>query len=589
MKLVKRFSLKIVFFLCSSAALLPVRSSAAPDGGESGVSEWPTEVVSSQIQSHLETLVGTYLNEGRIASELKLARSAQCTTLDPGGFVTLRDDGQASIQSLKSAQSKTPGGRKQPLEPALASILEPLSRTTEHVGKRKGFRLKVSRILIQDESVTARVLLFAHGEGMEGEVQLNSTWFTHWNLEGVNGQLQLREIEVLAHEKSVLKSQSPWFSDATAALFAGDESFSAQVSYGMGDWLNRIERYGGISIYSRHGLALGDANGDGLDDLYLCQPGGLPNRLYLRQADGTLADHSASSQVDWLDDTRSAIFADFDNDGDQDLIIGTFVGAYLCRNDGGGTFERAGSLPGIGRDISSLSAVDYDNDGFLDIHVCVYDSEARIEGRDKSNVYDSRASGGTNRLYRNRLGGSEGRWEFEDVTSAVGLDDGNARFSLAAAWEDFDGDGDQDLYIANDFGKNCLYKNDRGKFVNVSLAMGVEDYGPGMSVAWGDTNRDGNPDLYVANMFSAAGNRITRQDGFQVTAHGTTRESFHRFNKGNSLYTFNGERFEEVPDAGGAGNAQWAWSSLLGDIDNDGWEDALVANGYITGPGGGDL
>jgi len=292
-----------------------------------------------------------------------------------------------------------------------------------------------------------------------------------------------------------------------------------------------------------------------------------------------------------LNETRSALFVDLDNDGDQDLVLGTFVGAFVCQNNGQGVFEKASQLPAIERDISSITAVDYDNDGDLDIQLCVYYSDATLEGKDSSsvNVYDARAKGGTNRLFRNLLEQRKTKptseFKFEDVTSEVGLVEGNNRFSLAASWEDFDNDGDQDLYIANDFGINCLHRNEGGRFVNASKELGVEDYGPGMSVGWGDFNRDGRPDLYVANMFSAAGNRVTRQDQFKSDAQGTTRQSFQRFNKGNSLYQFDGERFEEVPGAAGAENALWAWSSLLADIDNDGWQDAIVANGYITGPG----
>ena len=95
-----------------------------------------------------------------------------------------------------------------------------------------------------------------------------------------------------------------------------------------------------------------------------------------------------------------------------------------------------------------------------------------------------------------------------------GIDENNRRFSRSACWEDYDNDGDQDLYVANDFGRNNLYRNDGGHFDRrCRLAGDVEDSAAGMSAAWGDFNRDGNMDIYVANMFSSAGSRITRAAG----------------------------------------------------------------------------
>src|SRR6185295_12034990 len=108
--------------------------------------------------------------------------------------------------------------------------------------------------------------------------------------------------------------------------------------------------------------------------------------------------------------------------------------------------------------------------------------------------YDAR-NGGANVLLRN-----EGGFRFSDVTDSSGLGLGNFRFSFAASWEDFDNDGDADLYIANDFGPNNLYRNDGGKFVDVSVESGTQEWGFGMSATWADYDRDGFMDLYVSNM-----------------------------------------------------------------------------------------
>ena len=114
--------------------------------------------------------------------------------------------------------------------------------------------------------------------------------------------------------------------------------------------------------------------------------------------------------------------------------------------------------------------------------------------------------------------GREGEWKFVDVTAEAGLDENNQRFSWAACWEDFDNDGDQDLYVANDFGRNNLYANQDGRFTDIAQRANVEDSASGMSAAWGDVNGDGQMDLYVGNMFSSAGGRITFQPEFKPGA-----------------------------------------------------------------------
>jgi hypothetical protein len=206
-------------------------------------------------------------------------------------------------------------------------------------------------------------------------------------------------------------------------------------------------------------------------------------------------------------------------------------------------------------------------------------------------VYHDANDGGPNLLLRNDISLTKsGNWEFTDVTQEVGLDAQNRRHSLAAAWEDYDNDGDLDLYVANDYGQNCLYRNDRGRFVNVAADAGVVDYGSGMSVSWADYNRDGQVDLYVGNMFSSAGNRITRQTQFKAGKDAQVQARFQRFAKGNSLFANLGDGiFRDVGAEAAVEMGRWAWSSVFADLNNDGWEDLLVANGYITTEDPGDL
>ena len=125
----------------------------------------------------------------------------------------------------------------------------------------------------------------------------------------------------------------------------------------------------------------------------------------------------------------------------------------------------------------------------------------------------------------------------------MGLNINNNRWSFASSWEDFDKDGDPDLYVANDFGANSMYRNDDGKFVDIASNLGIDDPGAGMSVSWGDLNNDTNFDLYVGNMFSSAGLRISAQDIFAPHQDESAIKAIKYFAKGNSLFMGGKKKF----------------------------------------------
>ena len=99
----------------------------------------------------------------------------------------------------------------------------------------------------------------------------------------------------------------------------------------------------------------------------------------------------------------------------------------------------------------------------------------------------------------------------------MGLEELDFDYGLGALLSDLDRDGDLDLYVANDFGPNTLFRNDRGRFADVSVESGTQDWGWAMSATWADYDRDGNMDLYVSSMFSGAGNQIVFIDNVSLT------------------------------------------------------------------------
>jgi len=448
--------------------------------------------------------------------------------------------------------------------------------------------IKVIRVNETAEVVETTAYFEAEGHTPKGSLQQRATWNCQWR-QLSSGNLELVSIHAQDFEE-VVESGS-WFVDCTKAVLEKNRSFREQLSFGLNHWLSRLDRVHGIHVFARTGLAVGDVNGDGLDDVYVCQPGGLPNRLFVQESDGTATDRSHDAGVDWLDQTSSALFLDLDNDGDQELVAASSAGLLVMENDGTGKFRLRATLTSRDIDTQSISAADYDNDGDLDLYVCLeFSNQSSLNSEPKvAFVYHDANDGAANALFRNDIE-SKGKWKFTNVTQEVGLDVDNRRHSLACAWEDYDNDGDQDLYVANDYGQNCLYQNDEGKFENVALLTNAVDSASGMSVSWGDYNRDGWMDLYVANMFSSAGSRITRQEQFKLGADNEYRKIYSRFAKGNTLLENDGQgKFREVSKSAGVEMGRWAWSSVFADINNDAWDDLLVANGYITTEDTGDL
>ncbi len=364
------------------------------------------------------------------------------------------------------------------------------------------------------------------------------------------------------------------------------------MALGINDFRTRLDAASGIDVFAHNGVSIVDADGDGFEDVFVAQPAGLPNRLYRNQGDGTFEDVSAEAGVDILDRTSMGLFADFDNDGDDDLaLILQNEAPVLLTNDGRGSFQRSTSTQferadGARATYSSAAAADYDGDSYVDIYVAAY-LEIDAPGADKElplpYPYHDAENGAANVLFRN-LG--DGR--FEDVTAKAGLDQGNNRFSLAASWGDYDNDGRLDLYVANDFGRNNLYRNEgNGRFRDVSAEAGVEDLGAGMSVAWVDYDSDGHDDLYVGNMWSSAGQRLTHQADYQASE---LRASYARHAKGSTLFHNRGDGgFDDVSEHAGVELGRWAWGSDFFDSDNDGDDDLYIANGYITNRSDRDL
>ena len=563
---------------------------------------WSTEAFNLQAGKQLKKIGHLLAKKKAITPESiapMVTKDFSGTAISPHNLQTVHEDGVFLVQRMIDQKEekrllitsdeddkiyKGAAGFAQALEE-----LSLLFRDTKDIH----YKVKIIDVRKTETSVTTKQYFSCSGQTTNGMLEMHATWVILWQPIPSDQLPKIKSISLEDMELVRSNGQNgAFFSDCTASIFHGNKSYEKQLLKGMNHWLQRStamrsdRRDGGYDFgINTPGIALGDVNGDGLEDLYLCQENGLPNLLFIHNPDGTVTDVSQDWGVDWLHDSRSALFLDWDNDGDQDLAFAIRGGVVLAENIDQKCFQYK-SLIETSNDNMSLSAADYDLDGDLDIYVCTYNrnpffeplsSEELLDHEDIFIPHDAN-NGGTNRLLRN-----DGDAKFIDATKSVGLDVNNHRYSFSSSWEDYDNDGDPDLYVANDFGRDNLYRNDGGIFHDISEEAQVENSASGMGVAWGDYDRDGWMDSYVSNMWSSAGRRVTQQPQFKVNDT-KVKKRLQRFARGNTLLQNLGNgTFKDRSGPLGVEMGRWAWSNQFVDLNNDSWEDLVVANGYLTG------
>ena len=566
-----------------------------PPPDDAGADGWQTEELSSAAGYQLQQIALHFASSVRKTKSAKPKPNLSDIVASDVSFQSLRPS-ETEIAFEDAAftigRDKNAGGEATNLNSGAEAFGEQLSSLLGFATNARNVKtkIKVFKVNHQDAQLVTSAYMQTWGDADEGTIQSNATWDCVWEIGEKNVKLKSLEVkDYLEVIGSNANGGGPMFADCTEAVLGNTPAFAEQLVPGMDQWLHTIEIQYHINIGGWEGVSISDVNGDGLDDLYLSQPGGLPNRLFIQNDDGTCRDASAESGTDWLNQAHGSVFGDIDNDGDQDLVVGVQDGLLVMSNDGTGKFTVRSGLILPAAVPYSLTLADYDQDGDLDLFACCYDRRSGVNRHRifaKAIPYHDANNGGRNVLFRNDAAPTDeakSKWKFSYVTKDAGLDENNRRFSYAASWEDYDNDGDLDLYIANDFGRNNLFRNDVGQFKDVAKEAGVEDVSAGMSITWGDYNNDGWMDLYISNMFSSAGNRIAFQRKFQSDAGDETKKLFQRHARGNSLFeNAKDGTFRDVSVEAGVTMGRWAWGSRFIDINNDGWQDLLVANGFLT-------
>lgn len=407
------------------------------------------------------------------------------------------------------------------------------------------------------------------------------SWVTRWSRTDPEGW---RAITWIATTENVSRANGPIFIDVTSRALGQTSSYREQLLHGADYWRTTLDGAIGIDVYGNNGVTVGDFDNVGFDDLYVCQPAGLPNRLYRNRGDGTFEDVTESAGVGVLDFTACALFADFENRGLQDLLVVCASGPLFFSNQGNGKFSLKRDAFHFARPpqgaFTHAAIADYDRDGRIDVYFCLYNYYQGLDQYRYPVPYFDARNGPPNYLFHN-----EGNGLFEDRTEAAGLNVENDRYSFACSWGDSNGDGWPDLYVVNDFGRNNLYRNNgNGTFTAISSEAQVNEAGAGMSACWLDFDNNGRQDIYAAGMWVAAGLRVFQDPQFHPDEPENTRALYHRHMQGNSLYRNLGDgTFQDVATKAGVEMGRWSWSTDSWDFDNDGYPDLYVANGYISG------
>lgn len=350
-------------------------------------------------------------------------------------------------------------------------------------------------------------------------------------------------------------------------------------------------------FYNGGGVAVGDVNNDGLQDIYFT--GNLTdNKLYLNKGHMQFEDVTAAAQVTgrpgpWK---TGVCMVDINGDGKMDIYVchsGMLPGIKrmneLFINEGNGAAgiprfsEQAGKY-GLADTGYSTQAFffDYDRDGDLDMLLLHHNPKNLpvLNPSATALLFKQPNAAIGLKLYRNDKN------HFNDVTTAANLNSSILSYGLGAGIADINGDGWPDMYISNDYGvPDFLYINNKnGTFSNeLQNCLGhISQFSMGNAVA--DINNDALPDIFTLDMLPEDNRRqklLFAPDNYEKFDVLLQSGFYYQYMR-NMLQINNGNNtFSETGQLAGISNTDWSWSPLFADFDNDGWKDLFVTNGYL--------
>jgi hypothetical protein len=340
-------------------------------------------------------------------------------------------------------------------------------------------------------------------------------------------------------------------------------------------------------FYNGGGVAIGDINNDGLPDIFFTA-NLKSNKLYLNLGSLRFKDVTKTARVGGRKDWKTGVtMADVNGDGWLDIYV-CYSGKgnanrrnELYINNHDLTFTEMAKQYGLDDAGCSTQAIffDYDRDGDLDCYVLNHNIKAykNVELHYLKNDYDSLAG---DRLYRNDDG------HFTDVSKQAGILQNPISFGLGVAVSDINNDGWPDIYVTNDYTEQdyCYINNGNGTFSQKELYMfgHMSQFSMGCEIA--DINNDGLVDIFTLDMLPEDNRRqklLQAQENYELYQYMATNGFHYQFMR-NMLQLNNGNgTFSEIGQLAGVSNTDWSWAPLMADLDNDGYKDLFVTNGYM--------
>src|ERR1700761_3517183 len=341
------------------------------------------------------------------------------------------------------------------------------------------------------------------------------------------------------------------------------------------------------NFYNGGGVAIGDINNDGKPDIFFTSNQG-DCKLYINKGDWKFEDVAEKAGVKGLRRWHTGVtMVDINGDGWLDIYVCNGGGLgdadranelYINQKDG--TFKEEAEKYGLADKGLSTQAIffDFDHDGDLDCFV-LNNSYRPIGsfGYDQ-NLRNIRDPQNGDRLYRNDNG------KFVDISAQAGIYGSEIGFGLGVTAGDLFNNGWDDMYISNDFFEHdYLYKNlKNGKFSEASndaiRHMSLSSMGSDMA----DINNDGFQDVFTTDMLPEGDYRLkttTKFDEYDIY-NAKLKNSFHHQFTTNCLQLNNGDgTFSEIANLAGINATDWSWGALCFDFNNDGWKDIFVSNG----------
>ncbi|TRX25365.1 hypothetical protein FNW25_09210 [Flavobacterium franklandianum] len=347
-----------------------------------------------------------------------------------------------------------------------------------------------------------------------------------------------------------------------------------------------------LYYYNGGGVALGDINNDGLLDIYFTSNQG-KNKLYLNKGDNKFEDISAKAGIEGESDWETgSIMADVNGDGYLDIYVCAVVGINgfeghneLFINNKDNTFTESSAEYGLDLDNYSTSVAffDYDSDGDLDMYLLNHAIHSE-ESYGNSSIRNKRNYECGDKLFKNDNG------KFVDVSEKSGIFGGANGYGLGIAISDFNLDGNPDIYICNDFHEDDYYyiNNGDGTFTeSLKNHFGhTSRFTMGLDVA--DVNHDGFPDILTLDMLPESEKVLKSSlgdDNVQMLKVRTEKLGYHyQYTRNMLQLNQGGNNFTETALMSGVAATDWSWSALFSDYDQDGEQDIFVCNGIPKRP-----